>query len=158
MKTIKKNNKSIFLNRSVLFEKCSKKDYILNSEKYLNNIGIGIYIWIKDELSITGLTNTYASASTKDNLYDLIKIYSSDILCCFYKTIISNENLKQLPQTQFNLQYALSHHSYLPEDKLYYKYVNNKIISNNNDSYGFQIYCMSKNIETIAGYKKNTIF
>jgi hypothetical protein len=150
-------NKTVLLSSFVLFEKCSKKDFISNSEKYLNSIGIGIYIWLKSKYVANGEEITHASASTPNNLNKLIEIYGLNVLYKFYKVITSNKKLKELPHLQYNLKNKFKR-AYLKFDGHHDLYQGNYIKDEFGQNHSFQIYCMTKNVLKSAGYVEELPF
>jgi hypothetical protein len=154
--SIKKTSKkdlAVCLNSYVIFEKCSKKNFIYNSERYLNSIGIRIFIWEETIESYTGIKMSYASTNVSKSLKNLIEIYGMDCLYDFYKLITSNDNLRHLPHCQ-NLLSNLGKGATLPNDGYHSKYYRNSI----EDKYGvcrsFLLYCTTKNILKSAGYNE----
>ena len=149
---IKKNSNRVCLKSFVLFEKCSKKSFIYNSEKYLNSIGIAIYIWRERNLSIQGMTVTYVPVTNNDSLNSLIEIFGLDNLVEFYKTIMSNENLRHLPHCQYNIRGKRKSALLNPIDKNS-QYSKHTISYDIEDSNQFLLYCMTRRIMKSAGYK-----
>jgi hypothetical protein len=149
-----KKEKPVILNCSVLVEKCSKKDFIYNSEHYLNNLGIGIYIFLSSKSSIHGYENTYASVANKKNLSQLLNLYDINTLFDFYKVMTSNKKLKKLQHLQFNLERKRKS-AFLKRDSIHNDYSGNRIMDESGETHLFLINCMTKNILNIAGYKES---
>lgn len=154
-KTKRKNNSKnkkkapVYLSSSVVFEKCDSKNFIKNSEIFLNSIGIGIFIFSEKK----NLSETYSSPCTNRNLNQLIELYGEKILVDFYKTFTTNPKLKKLKQANYDssiLNPAYIHN----EDKHHTKYIGNIMQDLFGDNKRFAIYCNSEKILKTAGYAK----
>ena len=149
-----RNNKAVILNSSVMTEKCSKKDFILNSETFLNNVGIAFYFWTGERAKAGG----QILGSVDKNLDEIIEIFGEDNLSNIYYTITSNPKLKLLPYRQFDLKKISKHNAcYLLRDGHHDKYSGNNLRDISGDNHTFVAYCMSKKIRETTGYSDKNI-
>ena len=137
------------LTSSVLFEKCSKKQFILNSEKFLNSKGIAIFIFAYETINVGAYTITHYSVNENCSLSFLMDSYGIDEIYNLYYNILLNERLFELKDCIFNLRNAhLKNNFYENNSK---KYKLNNIFDKEGNKRNFHIHCMSK----IIGKKAN---
>lgn len=151
---MKVNKNNFSLKRFVIFEKCDTKNYIINSEKYLNGLGIAIYVL--SEKSTTTLRTTYSSPSLSSNLNKLFKLYSFKALADFYKTFTSNPKLKKMKCNPYNLESLGCKALITNENEHHKKYIGNLIQNELSNYEHFLICCNSNIILKMAGYTKTT--
>ncbi len=147
--------KKIILKRSVLSEKCSKKFFVYNNEKFLNSIGIGIYINSDEKIDEQYRTQTtFSSVLTERNFSTLIELYGIDTLYDLYKKIISNKNLQKLNHFEFDLQKTDLSKSYFENNSNDSMCYSNQIFDKYKHIRRFNIYCMTNNIAKKANFQK----
>lgn len=103
-----KNNKLVCLQSSVLVEKSNFKEFIINSERFLNNIGIAIYFPEFDFRTLQWPETenlSYAALTNKENLDKLLEILDIQKLVQFYKSALSNARLSYLPHKKYNTKH-----------------------------------------------------
>jgi len=150
-KKIRKEN----LKRKVLFERCNNLEYIINSDEFLKNIGIGIYIWSEEGTSDLGsYTVTYAAPSNKENLDKLIEIYGVEKLNNFFQTFCSNPRIKYMPHNRYDVRKKGKSAILSKNDTHHLKYAPGRITSKTGEVKTFQIYCQTKQVLKSAGYEE----
>lgn len=143
-----KENRIFPLTRSVLIEKCSKKNFIYNSELYLNSLGIAFYIWAKSEHTDAGYSRTFVSVSNYEYFETIIDIYGLNTLFDLYKEIISNEKLSHIPSLSYDTIDFIEV-AFLDSTT---EFGRNLIQDKDGENHEFQIYCTTKKIRESAGY------
>ncbi len=151
------NKKAIQLSRFVIIEKCSEKDFVLNSEKYLNSIGITLYIWTESNHSIHNLEMIYTPATELKHLNKQIEVYGLTTLVDLYKTITSNSKLYNLPPFKYQIN-QMGKSAFLRDDDYNNKYASNLLVDKLGHTFAFKIYCMTNKIIKTAGYGEETPF
>jgi len=147
-KKIRKEN----IKRKVIFERCNKLDFIKNSDEFLKNIGIGIYIWSEENVASEGYRVTYAAPSNKENLDALIEIYGIEKLNNFFQTFCSNPRINYMPYNRYDTRKKGKSAILSKNDIHHFEYAPGRIVSKHGEIKTFQIYCQTKQVLKSAGY------
>lgn len=94
-------HKRFRLERTVIIEKFSRKDYILNANAYLWRLGIAIYMERERDFTVIGhgsskYSTSYLCPNIRSNLNELINIYGLEYIYNLFKTFATNRKLKKL--------------------------------------------------------------
>lgn len=150
-------HKRFMYNRSVIFEKFSKKEYIKNADDFLKRLGIVIYFESSSSFNMSGYQKTYQHISDKNYFKDTLQSYGIEELYNFFKTLTSNPKLKYLKHNPFLSQknsYRELKFSGTIKQKDYHhiNYIHCQLRDLHGNNRGFQIYSNSERALNKAGF------
>jgi hypothetical protein len=160
IKIMNNKHKRFRYNRTVIFEKFSKKDYIKNADDFLKRLGIVIYFESSSSINMSGYQKTLQHFSDKDYRKDVLNTYGIEELYNFFKTFTSNPKLKHLKHNPFlNKKHSykeLKFSGHIKSTDFHHKeYARSIIIDYRGNNRSFQIYSNSERALNKAGFLCN---